>query len=41
MKKGHGKNVLKQTLDELIKDRIQHFTDEEFFIKTLSSLSRT
>lgn len=32
MKKGHGKDVLKQTLDELIKYTIQHFTDEEFFM---------
>lgn len=32
MKKGHGKDVLKNTLDELIKYTIQHFTDEEFFM---------
>jgi len=32
MKKGHGKDVLQQTLDKLIKYTIQHFTDEEIFM---------
>ncbi len=32
MKKGHGRDVLAQTLDELIKYTIEHFISEEFLM---------
>lgn len=32
MKQGQGKDMLKNTLDELIKYTIEHFTQEEFFM---------
>lgn len=32
MKKGHGRDVLKKTLDELIKYTIQHFITEEMLM---------
>lgn len=36
MKKGHGKEILQETLDKLIKYTIQHFTHEEILMLSKS-----